>query len=98
MLNRVPLVKWFKLREVISFSGMYGELSIKNNPAIYPKEGLFHFPEGTHPLSKTPYIEASAGVENIFKILRVDYYRRLTYLGDPDTKRNGFRIAMRFTF
>jgi len=97
ILNRVPLIKWFKLREVISVSGIYGGLTDKNNPAINPA-GLFQFPDGTRPLGDTPYIEASVGLENIFKILRIDYYRRLTYLNEPNIKKGGIRLALRFSF
>lgn len=42
--------------------------------------------------------EASVGLENIFKILRIDYYRRLTYLDQPNIKKGGVRIALRFSF
>ncbi|MDH6533520.1 hypothetical protein M2101_000161 [Parabacteroides sp. PM5-20] len=97
ILNRVPLIKWFKLREVISVSGVYGGLTDKNNPEINPT-GMFKLPDGTRPLGDTPYIEASIGLENIFKILRIDYYRRLTYLNEPNIKKGGVRIALRFSF
>lgn len=96
ILNRVPLVKWLQLREVISFNMIYGGLTDKNNPTLTP--GLFLLPEGTQPLGSTPYMEASVGLENIFKILRIDYYRRLTYLDHPNIKKGGVRIALRFTF
>ena len=39
-----------------------------------------------------------SGLENIFKILRIDYYRRLTYLNHPNIKKGGIRVALRFTF
>jgi hypothetical protein len=97
ILNRIPVVKWLKMREVVSISGMFGELTNKNNPAVNPV-GLFMFPEGTRPIGRTPYVEASVGLENIFKILRIDYYRRLTYLNEPGIKKGGFRIALRFSF
>ena len=96
-LNRIPGVKWLRLREVISFSGFYGGLTDKNNPALDPT-GLYRFPEGTSPMGRTPYLEASVGLENIFKILRIDYYRRLTYLDQPNIKKGGVRIALRFSF
>ncbi|MDR1880297.1 MAG: DUF5686 and carboxypeptidase regulatory-like domain-containing protein [Tannerellaceae bacterium] len=96
ILNRIPLIKWLKLREVLSFNGIYGSLSSRNNPAL--NDGLFLFPEGTTGLGGTPYMEASVGLENIFKILRIDYYRRLTYLGHSNIKRDGIRIALRFSF
>lgn len=97
ILNRIPGVKWLRLREVISFSGFYGGLTDKNNPALDPT-GLYRFPEGTSPMGRTPYLEASVGLENIFKILRIDYYRRLTYLDQPNIKKGGVRIALRFSF
>lgn len=96
ILNRIPIVKWLKLREVFSFNMIYGDLTKKNNPVYTPN--LFLFPEGTQPLGNVPYMEASVGLENIFKILRVDYYRRITYLNHPNIKKNGIRIAVRFSF
>ena len=96
ILNRIPGIKWLRLREVLSFNMIYGGLTDKNNPTLTP--GLFLLPEGTQPLGSTPYMECSVGLENIFKILRIDYYRRLTYLNHPDIKKGGIRIALRFTF
>jgi hypothetical protein len=96
ILNRVPVIKWLRLREVMSFNGIYGGLTKKNNPTYTP--GLYLFPDGTQPLGNTPYMEASVGVENILKILRIDYYRRLTYLDNPSIKKHGIRIALRFSF
>lgn len=96
ILNRIPGIKWLHLREVLSFNMIYGGLTDKNNPTLTP--GLFLLPDGTQPLGSTPYMECSVGLENIFKILRIDYYRRLTYLDHPDIKKGGIRIALRFTF
>lgn len=97
IMNRIPLLKWLRLREVVSFSGTWGNLTDKNNPLIDPT-GLYRFPDGTGPMGNTPYLEASFGFENIFKILRIDYYRRLTYLDQPNIKKGGLRIALRFSF
>ena len=96
ILNRIPGIKWLRLREVLSFNMIYGGLTDKNNPTLTP--GLFLLPDGTQPLGSTPYMECSVGLENIFKILRIDYHRRLTYLDHPDIKKGGIRIALRFTF
>ena len=96
ILNRIPGIKWLRLREVLSFNMIYGGLTDKNNPTLTPV--LFLLPDGTQPLGSTPYMECSVGLENIFKILRIDYYRRLTYLDHPDIKKGGIRIALRFTF
>jgi hypothetical protein len=97
ILNRIPVIRWLKFREVISFNGIYGSLSAKNNPAVNG-DGLFLLPEGTMGLGSKPYMEASVGLENIFKVFRVDYFRRLTYLDNPKINKSGFRIALRFSF
>lgn len=59
------------------------------------------------PIGKLPYMEINAGIENIFKVLRVDYIRRLTYNdytlpnGAQRKKgiwgRNGVKISLRLT-
>ena len=97
LFNRIPLLKYLKWREVLSFRGLYGSLSNKNNPYINPK-GLYEFPQGSMIMDNMPYMEAGVGIENIFKILRVDYVWRLTYRDLPDIDRSGVRIALHFTF
>lgn len=96
ILNRIPLIKKLKFREVISFSALYGTLSAKNNPAVSPT-GLFVFPEAAGTLGRFPYMEMSVGIENIFKFIRIDYVRRLNYMNNPKAHRNGVRISLRFT-
>jgi hypothetical protein len=96
ILNRIPLINLLQLREVVSFSAICGDLSARNNPAV--SNHLFLLPAGTYPLTGKPYMEFSVGLENIFRILQVNYYRRLSYLDHPNINRNGFRIALRFSF
>lgn len=97
LFNRLPLIKYLKLREVFSFRGLYGNLTDKNNPNI-DRAGLFAFPQGSYIMGKLPYMEVGVGIENIFKVLRVDYVWRLTYRNHPDIDRSGVRIALHFTF
>lgn len=97
LLNRLPVVKKLKWREVFAFRGMFGHLSKKNNP-YYGGEGLYLFPEGSYTMDKTPYMEASVGIENIFKFLRLDYVWRLSYRDHPDIQRKGIRFMMRLSF
>ena len=98
LFNRIPLLKKLKWREVFCFRGLFGHLSAKNDPSKSLCEGLYSFPEGTYTLGSTPYMEASAGVENIFKFLRIDYVWRLNYLDNADIQRRGIRMTMHFTF
>lgn len=98
ILNYIPLVKRLKLREVFGFRGVWGDLSEKNNPE-YNSE-MFIFPVEAKALSmgNTPYMEAAVGIDNIFKILRVDYVWRLSYRNVPGSDRRGVRIAVHITF
>ena len=96
ILNRIPGVKRLGLREVLSFSGVYGGLSAKNTPD--GKAGMYRLPDGCSAMGSTPYMEFSAGIENIFKFIRIDYMRRLTYTdGLSSSQRNGIRFTFRLT-
>lgn len=97
LLNRLPLIKKLKWREVFAFRGLWGHLTDKNNPAIDP-EGLYQFPENSFTLGKEPYMEASVGIENIFKFLRLDYVWRLNYRDNPGIQERGIRFRMKMSF
>ena len=97
LFNRIPLIKKLKWREVFCFRGLWGHLTDKNNLA-YGGEGLYQFPAETSMLGRTPYMEASVGIENIFKFLRIDYVWRLNYRDNPDIQKRGIRCTMRLSF
>ena len=46
----------------------------------------------------TPYVELHLGVHNILKLFHVEYVRRLTYLNNPGTHKNGVRFTFRIFF
>ncbi|MDE6512068.1 MAG: carboxypeptidase-like regulatory domain-containing protein, partial [Muribaculaceae bacterium] len=98
LFNRIPVVRKAGLREVVDFKCLWGGLSKRNNPEHNP--ALFRFPTDADVsvLRSTPYMEISAGIDNIFKILRVDYVWRLTYLHIPGIDRSGLRVALHFNF
>lgn len=101
LLNRLPLIKKLKWREVFSFRGLFGDLSDKNNPFLEENrgKGLYAFPAGSYLMDpKNPYMEVGVGVENIFKFLRLDYVWRLTYKDHPGIQTRGVRFMMKLTF
>ena len=50
-------------------------------------------------MDRGPYMEISAGIDNIFRCLRVDYVWRLSYRHPPyQIDRSGVRIAFHATF
>lgn len=111
ILNRIPLIKKLKWREFIGCNVLWGTLTEKNNPFLEKNRydsDLFYFPgnfrkDGTFEYNsrvmdrKVPYVELVVGIHNIFKILHVEYVRRLTYL-EPDTQKWGVRFLFRVSF
>ncbi|MDE6856788.1 MAG: carboxypeptidase-like regulatory domain-containing protein, partial [Muribaculaceae bacterium] len=98
LFNRIPFVKKAGLREVVDFKCLWGGLSKRNNPSHDP--ALFRFPTDGNVsiMSDVPYMEISAGIDNIFKILRVDYVWRLSYRDLTGIDRSGLRVALHFNF
>ena len=98
LFNRIPLVKKLRLREVVTFKGLWGGLNKRNNPSY--NSNLLQFPHETATtyMHGTPYMELSAGLDNILTILRVDYVWRLTYRNSPGIDHSGVRISLHFQF
>ncbi len=73
--NSIPLLKKLNVRTVAILNVLDGNISNDNIEAF--NRGKFIL---NRSLEGIPYIEAGYGVENIFKILRVDFLHRLTHL------------------
>lgn len=111
IFNRIPLLRKLKWREYLGINMLWGSLSSKNNPTLAQNMNdrrLFYFPgrflsDGTfeqqsHTMdSHRPYVEWVAGIHNIFKILHVEYVRRVNYFR-PGKRKYGFRIMMVMSF
>lgn len=101
--NRVPLLRKLKLREVVTCKALWGGLDTQNTPSA--SNGLLLLPTDdalgrpiTYALGRQPYVEASVGIMNLFKFLRVDYVRRFTYLDHPGVARGGVRAKIQVEF
>ncbi len=90
-LNKIPLMRKLKWREVASFRMVYGSVSDSNRKSLV-------FPSTLYSLDKGPYMEAGAGIENIFRFFRVDCFWRLSYLDNPRVKPVGVRISLQVLF
>ena len=80
-------LKW---REQAQIRGVVGSLASKNSKYAV-------LPPGSYTLSK-PYFEAGAGIENIFKIIRVDAIWRLSYLKHERASKFGVFVSLQFDF
>ncbi|MDP6909134.1 MAG: hypothetical protein QF371_06495, partial [Flavobacteriales bacterium] len=43
----------------------------------------------TFTLERMPYVEASVGIENIFKLVSIDLVKRFTHLDNPNVAKLG---------
>jgi hypothetical protein len=81
-------LKW---REVAQVKAVWGELR-DANLNLQTGKNLFYS------LNRKPYVEVGLGVENILKIIRIDFLWRMSYLENPNIARFGFRGSFQFTF
>lgn len=98
LFNLIPGVRSLGLREVFTFSSLYGRLADKCRPS--DDNNLLVFPQnaGVTRMNK-PYMEAGFGIDNILTCIRIDYIWRLNYRNVPySIDRSGLRVALHFSF
>lgn len=72
LFNRIPIFNTLKWREMAGIKAVWGSINDGNRQVLL-------FPPTLKALHNGPYMEANVGVENIFKIFRIDALWRLTY-------------------
>lgn len=102
IFNKIPWVKKFRLRESWGLRMFYGSLSDRNNPYRSAEVVQFDVDKDgnrlTHVLGDKPYWEAKVGLDNILRIFRVEYVRRLNYLDLPQAKKDSYRLSVHLNF
>jgi hypothetical protein len=87
---RVPFLRKLNWREIVGFRGVYGTVS-DENIALNASDLIYNAPEKF-------YWEYSAGVGNIFKVLRIDFSWRGNYLDVQGANRFTVKAAIGFYF
>ena len=102
LLNRIPLLRRMKMREIIEFKTLWGRLSDKNNPFLAENrdsQRLMVFPENSFVMDgRKPYMEWAVGVQNILSLIQVEYVHRINYLDLPTAAKHGIRFTITPTF
>ena len=88
--DRIPLVNKLKMRLVTTGRIMYGGVSERHNQVML-------MPSFVKKFGNVPYAELSIGIENIFKVLRVDLVWRMTH-NTPGISPLGVRARFSFNF
>lgn len=90
LFSRIPYLRKLNLREIVGIKGVYGKVS-ENNKTLNASGLNYVAPEEL-------YWEYHAGVGNIFKVLRVDFAWRGSYLEMPDARKFAVRASFGFYF
>ncbi len=84
LFNRIPGIRKLNWRLVANVDALWGSMS-KANQAV---ESVKPLPGGTRPIyfgaldGRKPYLEVGYGIDNIFKLIRIQAIHRLNYLDD----------------
>lgn len=88
--DRIPLIKKLQWRLVTGMRVTFGAIEAKHADAML-------IPSFVKRFGDTPYAEASIGIENIFKVGRIDLVWRISHL-DPGMNPLGIRGRFSFSF
>lgn len=90
LFSRIPMLRKLNWREIVGVKGVYGTVSDENR--FINASGLaYRAPEDI-------YWEYHAGIGNIFKVLRIDFAWRGSYLDIPDANRFTVKASFGFYF
>lgn len=90
VFDKIPLLRKLGWRERFSFNSYWGSMGNANKD--YNKNSNFNL------IGKAPFMEASVGIENIFHVISIEYYRRLNYLNNPYAKKDGIYLGVTLSF
>jgi len=89
IFNTIPFLSKLKWRTIFMFKGLYGTVSDNNR-------SLMDIPSSVS--APNFYAEIGFGIENIFKMLRIDFMWRMTQLGAPNVRPFGINIVLQPKF
>lgn len=102
-LNRIPALRKLKWREVVTGKAVIGRLDDRHLNELQLAESMYPLlkENSNGDMVPFPFVEAAVGVENIFKVLRVDMLYRLSYLDtelNPDIVKFAIRAKLQIDF
>ncbi|WP_294822741.1 DUF5686 and carboxypeptidase-like regulatory domain-containing protein [uncultured Flavobacterium sp.] len=90
LFSRIPGLRDLNLREIIGIKGVYGTVS-DENIRLNASNIVYRAPENV-------YWEYHAGIGNIFKVFRLDFAWRGSYLNLPDANKFAIKGSFGFYF
>jgi len=96
ILNRIPLMKRLKWRLVASADLVYGRLDDSNRELLPPQDANGNLITPIGSFDNRPYVELGYGIENVFKVLWIEFIHRLSYLENPNVNDFGVKFSFQF--
>ncbi|MNQ94913.1 hypothetical protein D3C85_1104530 [compost metagenome] len=90
LFARIPFMRKLNWREFVGVKGVYGTISDANR-AINASNQPYNAPENV-------YWEYNAGIGNIFKVFRIDFSWRGSYLNTPNANKFAVKGSFGFYF
>lgn len=88
LFDHVPFLQQLGWRERLTFNSFWGDMSANNQ--------AFNAHSGITIANGQPFMEAGAGIENIFHLFSIDYIRRINYKGPYNG--SGIFVGMKVSF
>ena len=90
LFSRIPYIRKLNWREIIGIKGVYGSISDQNK-AINASGLIYNAPDKV-------YWEYNAGIGNIFKVFRIDFSWRGSYLNNFEANKFAVKGSFGFYF
>lgn len=93
LTNRVPLIRRLGWRSFVNSKVLWGSLSPENRNLIATNDAIGQPLAPVYSLRHDPYVEVGYGIENIFKLVRVEGIHRLTYRQNPNVTPFSVKVS-----
>jgi hypothetical protein len=90
IFDNIPFLRQLGWRENISYNAYWGDMTQEN--IYYNRKSNFNL------VGNQPFMEGAIGIDNIFHMVSIDYYRRFTHLRNPYAKKDGIYLGIHFSF
>ncbi|GAB3181949.1 DUF5686 and carboxypeptidase-like regulatory domain-containing protein [Telluribacter humicola] len=97
ILNRIPAIRKLKWRMLATGKVFYGGVRDSNLVLTPQVDNAGNPIETFKPFGNIPYVEVGYGIDNIFKVGRIDAIHRLTFRDSPDATRFGVKVSFWFS-
>jgi hypothetical protein len=103
LFNRIPLINKLNWRLIASSNVLFGSERIENQDLMKdvnnPLRSRYLDRYAFNSLDPNkPFVEVGYGIDNIFKILRIQAFHRLTYLDQDNAKAFRIMASVNFSF